>query len=238
MGLSKREHIRELVFAALDEGTLPNPRASAQDYARHLIDAGETDCPQPSAARYVRMSVQDYDEAPEEDAPSILSDIQHRSSHDEENDVYSFWPPGNRRPFQIAGSDLRQMKRQYSNPPMGEGLTINALCQAWGLPRDVFKFIARERGWTHDQDEFTSEEHAGQTTAELLRDREMRSRGELHRAAAKQQHAQVKADAAKWRAFHDSILDEVRSSLSAPVQLGELGVLSFGGNERMMVLSP
>lgn len=239
----KKEVIRDHVFAACeawrnrDPGEWPDPRNSAADFARYLIAEGLTGCPLPSASRYVRFALQDWHESITAETPSIIGNVERRYSHDEENDLYSFWPPGQRRPFAISGEDIRAMKRQYSNPPMGEGLTVNQLCQAWGLSRDLFVFIKRELGWTHDQDEFTAEEHASQTAQEMLRDREMRSRGELHRAAAKAQHERVKADAAKWRRFHDSILEEVRDSLAAPIRLGELALPSDGSN-RLAIISP
>lgn len=235
MEVTAKELIRRYVFEACEAGSSPDPRESAHAFALDLKTRGLIEVAVRTARRYVRFAVQDYIESASDADPAIIGEIQHRFSYDEVADLYSFWPPGARRAFAVEGEHIRAMKRQYSNPPMGDGLTMNHVAQAWGISRDVFAFIKRELGWTKDQDEFTSEEHLSRTALEMLRDREMRSRGALHRLSAKKQHEQVKADAAKWRAFRESILDEVRAGFASPVQLGEL---ARNDGDRMLVLSP
>lgn len=214
--MTKKETIRKLVFAVLDgEMDGPDPRECTGTFSDWLTDNGHCDGPKPSNRRYVRFAVQDWREAQEE-SRGILNDLSTRVHYDEESDAYRFWPPGHRRAFAISGDNIREMKRQYSNPPMGEGLSINQLCQAWGLSRDDFVFIKRELHWTHDQDEFTDEEHESRTSQEMLRDRVMRSRGQLHRDAARRDLKQAKEDAAKWRAFAETVLDDLREAWGDP----------------------
>lgn len=134
----------------------------------------------------------------EAEASGYVKQENKRHHYITDEDVYIFYPPG-RPPFSIEGDPVRQMKRSYSNPPEGLGYTINQVCQSFQIGRAEFVFIKSELGWTHDQDEFTREEHTTQTTEQLLEDREQRSRWKLAQAERERRMAELERLAAVGR---------------------------------------
>jgi hypothetical protein len=159
-----------------------------------------------SYATVLRMMI-DSEEVPAEDADDaspLLSapnsvrrySLRHAITEGEDGTrSYIFYT---KNPFYIKELAYEEMKRAYANKPDGLGFTINQVCKAFGITRKDFQFIRTEMGWTHDQDEFTREEHLELSTGQLLEDREQRSRWLLEQEANKVVYREYKDKAQKW----------------------------------------
>lgn len=75
--------------------------------------------------------------------------------YDEKNDAYIFYIRG--RVLRFNGIAIRAMKDSYSNL-VSRGLTINQICAAYEIPRDIFTRIKTYLGWTKDSLPLTNEE--------------------------------------------------------------------------------
>jgi hypothetical protein len=103
-----------------------------------------------------------------------------------------------KEPFSVPERGIEEMKRAYTNKPEGLGWTINQVCTHFGMGRREFNFLRAQLGWTHDQDEFTREEHLELSTAQLLEDREQRSRWQLLQQAQRQELEVIIEKAKRW----------------------------------------
>lgn len=180
------------------EYDLPDPRENQMEFCRALIEEGHLPKNQNlrSAATMVRKALQDDNTTADEDSGPFDQEAK-RHSYDRDHDMYRFWPPS-KAAFKAPGAIVREMKRGYSNPPNGLGWTINQVCTHFKINRSKFEFMRAELGWTHDQDEFTREEHVDPeyTVEEMLEDREQRSRWTLDQLARKRGREELERKAA------------------------------------------
>jgi hypothetical protein len=190
---TKQEIVNYAVANWADSG-LPNPEADKYAFIRALVADGSlpADQPLPSGARMVREALAGVTE-PVPDAPEggVVSRSVRKQRYRLEalpngDRRYVFFPR-NQEPFAIAEQFVQDMKRAYAHKPDGLGWTINRCCTHWRIGRREFEFMRAELGWTHDQDEFTREEHLELETEQLLEDREQRSRWRLEQTAKKQE---------------------------------------------------
>lgn len=136
-----------------------------------------------------------------------------RHVYREADDVYVFFA---KSPFEVSGNDVREMKKCYAEKPHGLGYTVNQVCKHFTLGRRDFMFIKTELGWTHDQDEFTDEEHTTRAVEDLLDDRAERSRWLLEQAHKDQRQKDVEAKAKAWEAWEEA---EKAADRSAPLEV-------------------
>ena len=101
-------------------------------------------------------------------------------------------------PFSIPELVIEEMKRSYSNKPLGLGWTINQVCKHFCVGRKEFLFVKHQLGWSKDQDEFTGEEHLELSTHQMLEDREQRSRWLLDQEARRAEDADIARRARLW----------------------------------------
>lgn len=190
---TKQEIVNEAVANWAEQG-LPNPEADKYAFIRALRHRGELpgDQPLPSGARMVRGALRDTDgpapEAPEDGVVSHnVKKQRYRLEALPNGDRRYVFFPRKQEPFAVAEQFVQDMKRAYAHKPAGLGWTINQCCKHWRVGRREFEFMKTELGWTHDQDEFTREEHLELETEQLLEDREQRSRWRLEQVAKKQE---------------------------------------------------
>lgn len=233
--MTKKERVLAYVKAELATG---REIESALKYARGLIEEGRVEGPEQSVARSVREAIQDLKEDPDVDddegGPSPFHRVNSLIVYVESEDIYRCYKPG--APFQISGDDFREMRRDYVNPPAGNGMTINGVCKKWGISRPDFEFLKSEAGWTHDTDEFTAEEHATKTVREMINDREMRSRRRLEVEWMRERQKRDTDDAKKWRNFSTSTLEAIKEVVANPQPWDPPENLESG--EELLVFSP
>lgn len=233
--MTKKEIVFKYVEAELSDVNAPGSIDSALEYARGLIEEGRVEGPEQSVARYVREAIQDLAEDPGEEAgKGRFGRVASLVVYVESEDVYRCYKPG--APFEVSGEDYREMRRDYVNPPAGNGMTVNGVCKKWGIARPDFEFLKTEAGWTHDTDEFTTQEHATKTVREMMNDREMRSRRRLEVEWMREQQKRDAADADRWRAFSRSTLEELKAAVAEPVPYNPSGDVRSG--EELFVFSP
>lgn len=186
--MTKQEAVNDAVGNWQELG-LADPRKSQVEFVKSMISAGVLPPGQAmkSACRMVRGALAAGHDEPEEEgnnSPIVLVKERHRLT-----DTHYVFYPRRGRPFGLKRTVVEEMKRAYANKPNGLGYTINQVCKTFRIGRREFEFVKTELGWTHDQDEFTREEHLELTTEQLLNDREQRSRWLLEQA---QKQAELK----------------------------------------------
>lgn len=194
MSQTKQETVNNLVKNWQGLGA-PDPALDKYAFVRWAKEQGYLpgDQPLPSGARMVRDALRLLDAEDDggfaEEPPAggiVIGEVrQQRYRIDTLSDgrrLYVFYPR-KKHPFGIMEEYVQAMKRAYANKPNGLGWTINQVCKHWRIGRKEFMFIAREMGWTHDQDEFTREEHLELDVEQLIEDREQRSRWQLEQKA-------------------------------------------------------
>lgn len=156
----------------------PAPDENQFGFLRAAIAAGHLpDGNLRSYATVLRSMVGSPAEEPEhEPFPTTVRKYTRRWALTEGEDGERHYIFYHRTPFTLPERGYEDLKRAYSNRPFGLGWTINKCCKYFGIGRSEFQFIRQQMGWTHDQDEFTTEEHLELSTNQLLDDREQRSR--------------------------------------------------------------
>jgi hypothetical protein len=199
-----------------DAGVLPLANFDTKlEYAQHLIEENFVtgtarsisnmviQVEQEQAAKYdfsgLSGAAKGTDVQPEETYGAVER-LRAHVLYDEDADTYTA-NPRNAPSFRVGGAVVREMKRSYAHKPHGLGWTINQVCRHFRIGRPEFQFLKTQLGWSHDQDEYTREEHMALDTAALLDDREQRSRWELEQAAKDKARAQDAADAAAYRRY-------------------------------------
>lgn len=200
---------------------LPNPKENQMEFVRAMIAEGHLPEGQNlrSAATMVRKALR-QEEPTDDGGPGPFQSASKRHYYDRDHDVYTFFPP-KKAAFKAPGPVFREMKQCYSNPPNGLGWTINKVCKHFKINRAKFVFMKTEMGWTHDQDEFTREEHIDPEfgVEEMLDDREQRSRWALEQLARERERKQLQKQAALG-------VDYTQQLAAARAALGDLETFS------------
>jgi hypothetical protein len=128
-----------------------------------------------------------------------------------DTDTYTLFLRSTTKKQVIPGTQIRAMKRAYSN--MGEGATINEVARSFSLRRDVFEEIRKLLGWTHDSDAFTNEEILGRDTAELVEDAVQLRRSKLDQEYNRRDWRDTKRDADRYRQLEHFLVNPLLASL-------------------------
>lgn len=124
-----------------------------------------------------------------------------------EQDSYYFNIPGYPNGMKFNGTLIRELKNMYSYLGKAGGITINQICRAVKLPRDIIITIKTYMGWTHDTDPFTNEEMLTGDIDEMVdRTLEDRKFTWFQKYTRKEQKAIAEA-ANKWWQFKGNIIN-------------------------------
>ena len=118
--------IKENIFAFIEERGMEDPaflKKTSYQIGKAFCDENDH-ISFNSARRYAHFYLEEKVE-PDQDCTNPYNpsgeklnweQLESSARHlvDEENDIYSFWPSGSLKPFQLPGQAIREMKRAYS----------------------------------------------------------------------------------------------------------------------------
>lgn len=187
----------------------------------------------------------DDDDLEEEDfAAQLKGAYEHKEKfwYVTETDSYYYNLPGYQPGMKLSGTLIRDLKNKYSYLGRAGGLTINQICRAVKLPRDIIIYIKTYMGWTHDSDPFTNEEMISGDIDEMV-DRTLEDKKfQWFQKYTRKEQRMIEDAAQKWWQFKGLTVNPFLERMGDMLDKYETKKIEkierSGGDNHAMVIAP